>query len=94
MQRELLLVKVRADETTRREVLEIVELFQAKVADVGPEALTIEVTGRRQARGDAADARAVRHPRDGAVRHGRARPRPTLDDEAARPAPVAAPVAA
>src|SRR6476660_7794857 len=46
VQRELLLVKVRADETTRRDVLQIVELFKAKVADVGPEAVTIEMTGR------------------------------------------------
>ncbi len=46
VQRELLLVKVRADETSRRDVLQIVELFKAKVADVGPEALTIELTGR------------------------------------------------
>ncbi len=44
--RELLLVKVRADEATRRDVLQIVELFKAKVADVGPEALTIELAGR------------------------------------------------
>jgi len=46
VQRELLLVKVRADETTRRGVLETVELFKAKVCDVGPEALTVELTGR------------------------------------------------
>jgi acetolactate synthase-1/3 small subunit len=46
VQRELLLVKVRADDTTRRGVLETVELFKAKVCDVGPEALTIELTGR------------------------------------------------
>jgi acetolactate synthase I/III small subunit len=46
VQRELLLVKVRADDTTRRGVLETVELFRAKVVDVGPEALTIEVTGQ------------------------------------------------
>ena len=46
VQRELLLVKVRADEAARRDVLQIVELFKAKVADVGPEALTIELTGR------------------------------------------------
>src|ERR1700710_115382 len=46
VQRELLLVKVRADEATRRGVLETVELFKAKVADVGPEAMTIELTGR------------------------------------------------
>ena len=46
VQRELLLVKVRADEANRRDVLQIVELFKAKVADVGPEALTVELTGR------------------------------------------------
>jgi acetolactate synthase I/III small subunit len=46
VQRELLLVKVRADDTTRRSVLETVELFKARVADVGPEVLTIELTGR------------------------------------------------
>src|ERR1700712_4377308 len=46
VQRELLLVKVRADETTRRDVLQVVELFKARVADVGPEVLTIELTGR------------------------------------------------
>jgi acetolactate synthase I/III small subunit len=46
VQRELLLVKVRADDATRRSVLETVELFKARVADVGPEVLTIELTGR------------------------------------------------
>ena len=46
VQRELLLVKVRADESNRRDVLQIVELFKAKVADVGPEAVTVELTGR------------------------------------------------
>ena len=43
--RELLLVKVRADDATRRGVLETVQLFTAKVVDVGPDVLTIEVTG-------------------------------------------------
>jgi acetolactate synthase-1/3 small subunit len=46
VQRELLLVKVRADDATRRSVLETVELFKARVADVGSEVLTIELTGR------------------------------------------------
>jgi acetolactate synthase I/III small subunit len=46
VQRELLLVKVRADETNRRDVLQIVELFKAKVADVGQEAVTVELSGR------------------------------------------------
>ena len=45
VQRELLLVKVRADETSRGSVLDIVELFNAKVVDVSPEAVTVEVVG-------------------------------------------------
>ena len=45
VQRELLLVKVRADVSTRSAVLETVQLFRAKVVDVSPEALTIEATG-------------------------------------------------
>jgi acetolactate synthase-1/3 small subunit len=45
VQRELLLVKVRADATVRSQVLEAVQLFRAKVVDVAPEALTIEATG-------------------------------------------------
>ena len=45
VQRELLLVKVRADEASRSSVLDIVELFNAKVVDVSPEALTVEVVG-------------------------------------------------
>jgi acetolactate synthase-1/3 small subunit len=45
VQRELLMVKVRADASVRSQVLETVQLFRAKVVDVSPEALTIEVTG-------------------------------------------------
>ncbi|MDP9445074.1 MAG: acetolactate synthase small subunit [Actinomycetota bacterium] len=45
VERELLLVKVRADATTRGQVLETVQLFRAKVVDVAPDAVTIEVTG-------------------------------------------------
>jgi acetolactate synthase I/III small subunit len=45
VQRELLLVKVRADTTVRSQVLEAVTLFRAKVVDVAPEAMTIEATG-------------------------------------------------
>ena len=45
VQRELLLVKVRADLQTRSHVLETVQLFRAKVVDVAPDAVTIEVTG-------------------------------------------------
>jgi acetolactate synthase-1/3 small subunit len=45
VQRELLLVKVRADASVRSSVLETVSLFRAKVVDVSPEALTVEATG-------------------------------------------------
>ena len=45
VQRELLLVKVRADASTRSHVLEVVQLFRAHVVDVVPEAVTIEATG-------------------------------------------------
>src|SRR5450432_2686387 len=43
--RELLLVKVKADLQTRSHVLEIVQLFRAKVIDVAADAVTIEATG-------------------------------------------------
>jgi acetolactate synthase-1/3 small subunit len=45
VQRELLLVKVKADLNTRSHVLETVNLFRAKVVDVAPDAVTIEATG-------------------------------------------------
>jgi acetolactate synthase-1/3 small subunit len=45
VQREILLVKVRADMQTRSHVLETVQLFRAKVVDVAPDAVTIEATG-------------------------------------------------
>jgi acetolactate synthase I/III small subunit len=45
VQRELLLVKVRADRVTRSQVMETVSLFRARVVDVAPDTLTIEATG-------------------------------------------------
>ena len=45
VQRQLVLIKVRADATVRSQVLETVQLFRAKVVDVSPEAVTIEATG-------------------------------------------------
>ena len=47
VQRELLLVKVRADAETRSRVLETVTLFRAKVIDVAQDAVTVEATGNR-----------------------------------------------
>ena len=43
--RELLLVKVRADATTRGAVLDAVQLFRAKVVDVAPDAVTVQAVG-------------------------------------------------
>ena len=43
--RELVLIKVRADASTRSQVIETVNLFRAKVIDVSPESLTVEATG-------------------------------------------------
>jgi acetolactate synthase-1/3 small subunit len=45
VQRELLLVKVKADQASRSQVLEVVQLFRAKVVDVAADAVTIEATG-------------------------------------------------
>jgi acetolactate synthase I/III small subunit len=45
VQRELLLVKVKADSNTRSVILETVALFRAKVVDVATDAITIEATG-------------------------------------------------
>ena len=43
--RELILVKVSADGKTRHEVLQIVEIFRAKIIDIKAKSITIEVTG-------------------------------------------------
>ena len=45
VQREILLVKVRADLETRSRVLEAVQLFRAKVVDVSPDSVVVEATG-------------------------------------------------
>jgi len=46
--RELILIKVRADENSRAAVLQVVELFRAKVVDVATDAVTVEATGSRE----------------------------------------------
>lgn len=45
VQRELLLVKVRADAESRSRVLETAEIFRARVVDVSPDSVTVEATG-------------------------------------------------
>ncbi len=43
--RELMLIKVRTDATNRAEIVDVVNLFRAKVIDVAPESVTVEATG-------------------------------------------------
>ena len=43
--RELALVKVEVDSKSRAEVMQITDIFRAKIVDVQPKSLTIEITG-------------------------------------------------
>src|SRR5580698_1119651 len=43
--RELVLVRVRVDAKTRAEIMQITDIFRAKIVDVQPKSLTIELTG-------------------------------------------------
>jgi acetolactate synthase-1/3 small subunit len=45
VQREHLLIKVKVENGTRSQILEAVTLFRARVVDVAPDALVVEVTG-------------------------------------------------
>lgn len=45
VERELVLVKVKADASVRTEVMQIVEIFRARIVDIGRNTLIIEVTG-------------------------------------------------
>ncbi|CAI8000627.1 Acetolactate synthase small subunit [Geodia barretti] len=46
VERELMLIKVKADTTTRAEIIQIAEVFRAHIVDVCPRSMTIEVTGK------------------------------------------------
>jgi acetolactate synthase-1/3 small subunit len=45
VEREMILVKVKAEKETRAEVLRISEIFRAKVVDVSPSSYTLSLTG-------------------------------------------------
>ncbi len=45
VERELALIKVAADVNTRTEIIQIVDIFRAKIVDVSPKSMTVEVTG-------------------------------------------------
>ncbi|WP_061213529.1 acetolactate synthase small subunit [Syntrophomonas wolfei] len=43
--RELVLIKVKADNSVRAEIVQIVDIFRARIVDIGRDSLIIEVTG-------------------------------------------------
>jgi len=43
--RELALIKVKANSATRSEIMQIVDIFRANIVDVGTDSVTVEVTG-------------------------------------------------
>ena len=45
VEREMALIKVTADEKSRAEVINIIDIFRGKVIDVGPRSYIVEVTG-------------------------------------------------
>lgn len=45
VERELMLIKIKSTPSTRTEILEIAEIFKAKIVDISEISITIEVTG-------------------------------------------------
>ena len=45
IERDLALIKVKVDKSTRSEIFQIVDIFRARVVDVAAESLIIEITG-------------------------------------------------
>ena len=45
VERELVLIKVKADERTRGELVNIVDIFRAKIIDVSRQSYVVEITG-------------------------------------------------
>ena len=45
VERELALVKLKAGRSSRSEIMEIVDVFRAKIIDISPGTLTVEATG-------------------------------------------------
>lgn len=45
VERELALIKIAADVSTRTEIIQIADIFRARIVDVAPKSMTVEVTG-------------------------------------------------
>ncbi|MCX6135594.1 MAG: acetolactate synthase small subunit [Ignavibacteriales bacterium] len=48
VERELVLVKVQSTQSSRSEIMQIAEIFRAKVVDISVKSLTLEATGSQQ----------------------------------------------
>jgi acetolactate synthase-1/3 small subunit len=48
VERELVLAKVQTTADTRPEIMQVAEIFRAKVVDISPRTLTLEATGSQQ----------------------------------------------
>jgi acetolactate synthase-1/3 small subunit len=46
--REMVLIKISADEKTREEILRMIEIFRGRVVDVSPKSYTVEITGNEE----------------------------------------------
>lgn len=47
VEREMALVKVKAQRSARSEIMQITDIFRAKIIDISPDNLAIEITGNR-----------------------------------------------
>ena len=45
IERELVMIKVKADRNNRADIINIVDIFRAKIVDVGPDDVVVELTG-------------------------------------------------
>jgi len=46
VERELVLIRVKAEASTRAEVLRVIDIFRGKVVDVSPTSYSVEITGQ------------------------------------------------
>ena len=45
VERELALIKISAPQSARMEIMQIVNIFRAKIIDISPKSMTVEITG-------------------------------------------------
>ncbi|HVO33418.1 MAG TPA: acetolactate synthase small subunit [Elusimicrobiota bacterium] len=48
LERDLALIKVKSDKSSRSEIVQIADVFRAKIVDVGADTLILEITGDEQ----------------------------------------------